>query len=195
MATYHDIRYSTPLTNGGAQILLKKISVSDGDSTLTFSVLPFSFKEYIITHLNYKSSTDGEGLAFQGTTDGTNFNTTITSTTFAAYHDEGDSFALLEYRPNADQAQGTALQPLNYADSVGTDNDMCFVGTLHLFDPSNTTFVKHFISTCNSASQNPMPTNTFIAGYFNTTSAITGIRFQQNTGNIDIGTIKMYGVS
>ena len=181
------------ITGGGLNLISTQTASSS--STIDFtSGIDSTYKEYIFKFYDLHPSANAY-TRFQGTTNGTNFNTTITSTTFAAYHDEGDSFALLEYRPNADQAQGTALQPLNYADSVGTDNDMCFVGTLHLFDPSNTTFVKHFISTCNSASQNPMPTNTFIAGYFNTTSAITGIRFQQNTGNIDIGTIKMYGVS
>ena len=181
------------ITGGGLNLISTQTASSS--STIDFtSGIDSTYKEYIFKFYDLHPSANAY-TRFQGTTDGTNFNTTITSTTFASYHDEGDSFALLEYRPNADQAQGTALQPLNYADSVGTDNDMCFVGTLHLFDPSNTTFVKHFISTCNSASQNPMPTNTFIAGYFNTTSAITGIRFQQNTGNIDIGTIKMYGVT
>ena len=183
----------TSISGGGLNLISTQTASSS--STIDFtSGIDSTYKEYIFKFYDLHPSANAY-TRFQGTTDGTNFNTTITSTTFASYHDEGDSFALLEYRPNADQAQGTALQPLNYADSVGTDNDMCFVGTLHLFDPSNTTFVKHFISTCNSASQNPMPTNTFIAGYFNTTSAITGIRFQQNTGNIDIGTIKMYGVS
>ena len=181
------------ITGGGLNLISTQTASSS--STIDFtSGIDSTYKEYIFKFYDLHPSANAY-TRFQGTTDGTNFNTTITSTTFAAYHDEGDSFALLEYRPNADQAQGTALQPLNYADSVGTDNDMCFVGTLHLFDPSNTTFVKHFISTCNSASQNPMPTNTFIAGYFNTTSPITGIRFQQNTGTIDIGTIKLYGVT
>ena len=186
---------SLPASISGGALNLISTQTASSSSTIDFtSGIDSTYKEYIFKFYDLHPSANAY-TRFQGTTDGTNFNTTITSTTFASYHDEGDSFALLEYRPNADQAQGTALQPLNYADSVGTDNDMCFVGTLHLFDPSNTTFVKHFISTCNSASQNPMPTNTFIAGYFNTTSAITGIRFQQNTGNIDIGTIKMYGVS
>ena len=170
------------------------ISFVDGSSSV---VLDSTYPIYLFKFINIHPATDNTEFQFNGSDDDSSHSYDVTKTTtfFRAYHDEGDSFALLEYRPNADQAQGTALQPLNYADSVGTDNDMCFVGTLHLFDPSNTTFVKHFISTCNSASQNPMPTNTFIAGYFNTTSAITGIRFQQNTGNIDIGTIKMYGVS
>ena len=186
---------SLPASISGGALNLISTQTASSSSTIDFtSGIDSTYKEYIFKFYDLHPSANAY-TRFQGTTDGTNFNTTITSTTFASYHDEGDSFALLEYRPNADQAQGTALQPLNYADSVGTDNDMCFVGTLHLFDPSNTTFVKHFISTCNSASQNPMPTNTFIAGYFNTTSVITGIRFQQNTGNIDIGTIKMYGVS
>ena len=68
-------------------------------------------------------------------------------------------------------------------------------GSLRIFNPSSTTFVKHFIATCNSASVQPMTTQTFLAGYFNTTSAITGIQFKQNTGNIDAGDICLYGIS
>jgi hypothetical protein len=85
MATYKSIRYSTPLVNASSQVLLKTVTVSDGDGTLTISGLNSDYKEYIITHLNYKSSSDGEGLAFQGTTDGSNYNIAMTTTHFSAY--------------------------------------------------------------------------------------------------------------
>ena len=71
---------------------------------------------------------------------------------------------------------------------------MSMSGYLKIFNPSSTTFVKHFIATCNSKTNTPMANNTFVAGYFNSTSAITGIRFQQNSGNIDAGKIKLYGI-
>jgi hypothetical protein len=185
--------------SGGAMTFIKKLTASS-DSTLSFVngssdvVLDSTYKEYIFIFKNLHPSAAAYTL-FQGTTDGTNYNTTITSSTFATYHDEGDSFTALEYRTPADQAQGTSFQNLNFADSVGTDNDMGMSGLLRIFNPSSTTFVKHFIATCNSASGNPMPVQTFIAGYFNTTSAITGIQFKQNTGNIDSGTITLYGIN
>ena len=182
----------------GAMTLIKTLTASSS-SALTFLngssgvTLDGTYKEYIFKFSNLHPSATAYTL-FQGTTDGTNYNTTITSSTFAAYHDEADTFTALEYRTPADQAQGTSFQNLNFADSVGTDNDMGMSGSLRIFNPADTTFVKHFIATCNSASVQPMTTQTFLGGYFNTTSAITGIQFKQNTGNIDAGTIKMYGI-
>ena len=182
----------------GAMTFIKKLTASSS-GTLTFLhgssdvVFDSTYKEYLFTFKNLHPSATAYTL-FQGTTDGTNYNTTITSSTFAAYHDEADTFTALEYRTPADQAQGTSFQNLNFADSVGTDNDMGMSGSLRIFNPADTNFVKHFIATCNSASVQPMTTQTFLGGYFNTTSAITGIQFKQNTGNIDAGTIKMYGI-
>tara|TARA_R100001463_G_scaffold2105_2_gene9008 strand:+ start:2261 stop:2878 length:618 start_codon:yes stop_codon:yes gene_type:complete len=184
--------------SGGSMIFIKKLTASSS-STLTFLngssdvVFDSTYKEYLFTFKNLHPSANAYTL-FQGTTDGSNYNTTITSTTFASYHDEGDSFTAFEYRAPADQAQGTAFQNLNYADSVGTDNDMNMSGSLTIFNPSSTTFVKNFVATCNSSSVEPMTTQTFLAGYFNTTSAITGIQFKQNTGNIDAGDICLYGI-
>ena len=40
----------------------------------------------------------------------------------------------------------------------------------------------------------PRILDNFIAGYINTTAAITQIDFKFNSGNIDAGKIKMYGV-
>ena len=182
----------TSISGGGLNLISTQTASSS--STIDFtSGIDSTYKEYIFKFYDLHPSANAY-TRFQGTTDGTNFNTTITSTTFAAYHDEGDSFALLEYRPNADQAQGTALQPLNYADSVGTDNDMCFVGTLHLFDPSNTTFVKHFITRTSGYYHGDGNSDSYAAGYFNTTSAIDEIQFKMSSGNIDAGTFKLYGV-
>jgi len=75
-----------------------------------------------------------------------------------------------------------------------TDNDASASGILHLFDPSNTTFVKHFMGSVNVMTDNPATDQTFLAGYFNTTSAIDAIQFKMASGNIDSGVIKMYGV-
>ena len=187
------------ITSLGSMIFIKKLTASSS-ATLTFLhgssdvVFDSTYKEYLFTFKNLHPSATAYTL-FQGTTDGTNYNTTITSSTFATYHDEADTFTALEYRTPADQAQGTSFQNLNFADSVGTDNDMNMSGFLRIFNPSSTTFVKHFIATCNSACVQPMTTQTFLAGYFNTTSAITGIQFKQNTGNIDAGDICLYGIA
>ncbi len=180
--------------SGGAMTLISEQTASSSANISFTSGIDSTYDSYVFKLINLHPSTNAYTL-FQGTTDGTNYNTTITSTAFAAYHFENDGGEYLQYRPAADLAQGTGFQHLNEADSVGTDNDMSMSGYLKIFNPSSTTFVKHFIATCNSKTATPMANNTFVAGYFNSTSAITGIRFQQNTGNIDSGVIKLYGIS
>ena len=76
---------------------------------------------------------------------------------------------------------------------ITTDNDFNCSGTLQIFNPNSTTFVKHFISNCNGNNAN-YSQNEFSAGYFNTTSAVDAIRFQFSSGNIDSGIIKLYGI-
>ena len=192
MATYKSIRYNTPLSNGSSQVLLKTVTVSDGDGTLTISGLNSDYKEYIITHLNYKSSSDGEGLAFQGTTDGSNYNIAMTTTFFAAYHLEDDSGTSLAYNTAGDQAQGTGFNPLTR--NVGTGADEGTSGYIHLFNPSDTTFVKHFIARNQANAANDNAYDNYSAGYFNTTSAITAIQFKATSGNLEAGTFKLYGI-
>ena len=66
-------------------------------------------------------------------------------------------------------------------------------GELWLFNPSSTTFVKHFIIT-NNQTAGERSRNFYIAGYGNTTSAVDAVQFKMTSGNIDAGTIKLYGI-
>ena len=128
---------------------------------------------------------------------GSNYNVTKTTTLFTAYHYENDGGTELTYdNDNSDLAQSTAFQSLIYYNQ-NTDNDSATSGTLTLFNPSSTTYVKHFIATSNSmhtGGANRFQANSYVAGYGNTTSAVNAIRFQMSSGNIDDGIIKLYGV-
>ena len=139
--------------------------------------------------------TDGAEFQFNISVDsGSNYNVTKTTTTFDAEHNEDDSFAGLQYLSGSDLAQSTSFQNLNL-DMEGTDNDGSVSGHLHLFNPSSTTFVKHFIATTASMHQSARIYNQFTAGYGNTTSAVDAIQFKMSTGNIDAGDICLYGIN
>ena len=191
MATYQSIAYS-PLSNASSMVLLKTVTASDGDGTLTLSGLNTDYKEYVITHLNYRSSTDGEGLAFQGTTDGSNYNIAMTTTHFSAYHLEDNSATSLAYNAAGDQAQGTGFNPLTR--NVGSGADEGTSGYIHLFEPSSTTFAKHYTARNQAYAANDNAYDNYSAGYFNTTSAITAIQFKATSGNLEAGTFKLYGI-
>ena len=183
----------------GSMVFIKKVTASsDGDISFVDGtsdvVLDDTYKEYIFTYNNMHPSADAAKFLFQGNAaGGSGYNETITSTFFYAYHAEADDEANMSYYGGGDQAQGTAFQRLG-SGGVGTDNDQSASGYLHLFNPSSTTFVKHFIAVTNMAHASDISVQNFMAGYFNTTAAITAIQFKFDTGNIDAGDICLYGI-
>ena len=126
---------------------------------------------------------------------GSNYNVAKTSTNFSATHNEAGSSTLLGYNGSWDLAQATTAQYLTAG--TGSDNDQSASGFLHLFDPSNTTFVKHFtVRTQNiNSTSDPNSNESYVAGYFNTATALTRIQFKMSSGDIDTGTFKLYGIS
>ena len=182
----------------GAMTHIKTITASssgtvqfqDGSSGVT---LDNTYKEYVFKIYNMNPATDNHIFEFQANASGgSGYNETITSTTWRAYHSESGS-STLEYVANDDLAQGTDHQHL--ANGVGNGSDEGLNGELRLFDPSSTTFVKHFIARCTFYEAGDMNVDFFTAGYINTTSAIDEIQFKMASGNIDSGTFKLYGIS
>ena len=179
--------------SGGSLVLLSEQTASSSANISFTSGIDSTYKEYIFKFINIHPATDTVSFQFNGSTDsGSNYNVTKTTSFFYAYHGESDTPASMNYEGALDLAQSTSFQPIS--DVIGNDNDQVGCGFLHLFNPSSTTFVKHFICTSNVLSHNDRSINSYVAGYFNTTSAINAVRFQVSSGNIDAGTIKMYGV-
>jgi len=180
--------------SGGAMTLLETQTASSS-ATLSFtSNINSTYKEYIFRFYNIHGATEDAEFNFQGSIDsGSNYNVTITSTAFQANHTEGDSVYGPAYNGSWDLAQSTSFQ--NLFNNLDADNDECLNGVLHLYDPSNTTFVKHFMSRIAGVTSADAAQDDYRAGYFNTTSAIDAIQFKMSSGNIDSGVIKLYGIS
>ena len=168
---------------------------ASSSATIDFtSGIDSTYKEYIFYFNNIHPATDNTALSFQGNASGgSGYNETITSTFFQANHSEDGSGGSLGYRTSEDQAQGTAFQQLGYG--VGNGNDECASGYLHLFNPSSTTFVKHFISRVQVYHKSDISYDMYSAGYFNTTSAIDEIQFKMSSGNMDSGDIILFGLN
>jgi hypothetical protein len=180
--------------SGGAMTLISEQTAS-GSATISFtSGIDDTYDSYVFKFYNIHPATNATVLSFQADTGtNTNYNQTMTTTLFRANQAEDDGGAALSYRTGSDQAQGTAFQEISQASS--NDNDSGVSGVLKLFNPSSTTFVKHFISETNTAQATPDSQATYCAGYFNTTTALTRVQFKFASGNIDSGVIKLYGVS
>ena len=187
------------ITGLGDLALIKTITASssasvsfvDGASSV---VLDSTYKEYIFFFNNIHPATDSVILGFNLSIDtGSNYNVAKTTTQFRSEHDEGGSSGTVVYRTANDLAQATGYQ--RFGDDTGNGNDESCSGYLHLFNPSSTTFVKHFVSVNMEYNSANRATNCYAAGYANTTSAIDAIDFEMSSGNIDAGTISLYGVN
>ena len=182
---------------GGAMTFIKKLTASSS-ATLSFVggasdvVLDSTYGEYLFTFKNIHAESSVNSFLFNGSIDaGSNYNVTKTTTYFSAYHNENGTSGTLEYSTSQDLAQSTAFQKL--AGTVSVDNDHALSGYLRLFNPSSTTYVKHFIWAVNygyeTGTENPHG-----AGYFNTTSDIDAVQFKMTSDAIDAGDICLYGI-
>ena len=160
-----------------------------------------TYNEYLFTITNYKPVTDEKALCFQvDTGTNTNYNQQITSTAFSGGHNQNGSFALLEYNTGHDQGNGTSLQYFSYSGESNSYPDMTASGELTLYAPSSSTYVKHFMGRANTKyTGNNTDAQTYsidlhTAGYVNTTTALTRVRFAAFSGNIYTGTFTLYGV-
>ena len=195
MANYNAIRYNHDFLGQSGSLVLLNTFTSDGsDATASFtSGIDSTYEEYLLVLNNIHPQTHGTTLAFQTTTDGSNFNVTTTSTFFQFRHKENGTTQGVEYEAGSDQAQGTSFQRLSA--TVLGDADSGCSGILKLYNPSSTTFVKHFYSQIIHAQSSGSQMSEFVSGYFNTASAITGIQFKYESGEIQGGTIDLFGVS
>ena len=184
---------SLPSGISGGALNLISTQTASASASLEYS-LDDSYDSYIFKFYDIHPSNDRGSLEFNMSTDnGSNYNVAKTTTVIQVAHDESDTSASLQYRTDIDNAQGTGFQSI--AKEIGNANDECCAGILQIFNPSSNIFVKHFISNINVYFADSYSLQHLTAGYGNTTSPITNLKFQMSSGNIDDGIIKMYGVS
>ena len=186
--------------NLGSMVHIKTITASnasttsfvDGSSSVVFDN---TYPIYMIKLINIHNDTSDKYLQFNFSADtGSNYNVTKTTTAFDAYHKEDGTASALQYEASVDLAQGTGAQRL----TAGQDNaaDTGHSGTILIFNPSSTTFVKHFmsdISTTGYDGSNEYNYHMYIAGFCKATSAVDAVQFSINSGTHD-GTFKLYGI-
>ena len=183
----------TTLANTSDGITLISSQTASNSASISFtSGLDSTYKAYKFVFSSIHPRTDSVRFTFNLSTDsGSTYVVTKTTTSFAAYHDEADTATNLGYQTAFDLAQSTAFQRLS--DNIGSGADESLGGSMTLFNPSSTTYVKHFIASTNTYEAGNYSSNYYYAGYGNTTSACNAIRFQMDSGNFD-GTIYLYGI-
>ena len=176
-----------------AMTLITTNSETNAASSSFTSSIDSTYKLYLFKFYDVNPATDGAEFQFQvNATDGADYNDSpITSTFFRAYHYEDGSGTSLDYQTSHDIANAASYQVIAYDTGNGADESAS--GELYLFNPSNTTYVKHFYSRFSVYGNTDLGYGHYAAGYINDTTAIDDINFKMSSGNMD-GTIKMYGV-
>jgi hypothetical protein len=179
-------------------LILISTQTASNSANISFTGINGTYDMYEFKFINVRpTSGTAQKFTFNFSTDsGSNYNVTKTTTSFYAYHNESGADSLLTYTTGNDLAQSTSFNPLT--DAIGTasstvNSDDSASGYMQLFNPSSTTYVKHFISAVNQVNPQTYAVVNYHAGYGNTTSAINAVRFQMASGNFD-GEIKLYGV-
>ena len=174
-------------TLGGAWTLISTTTASSSATLSITSGLDDTYEAYCFKFYNIHLQTDNKSLQFNFSIDsGSNYNVSKTSVYWEASHDESGSGSALQYNPGNDLANGTGFQSMGFVDN---DNDSSKSGYLYLFNPSSTTYVKHFLNRQSFVGNTAVAYQTFVGGYANTTSAIDAVQFKMNSGNIDAGDI------
>ena len=201
LVKYNNNSISAITTAGtlSANMVLIKEQTASSSSSISFVhgssdvVLDSTYPIYVFKYINLNPATDDKKFQFNLSTDsGSNYNVSKTSTYFSAYHNESGSSTSLAYRTGNDLANGTGVQV--FTESAGNGSDESAVGELTLFNPSSTTFVKHFIARTSTYYVSDYAMDVYTAGYANTTSAINAIQFSVESGGNFDGTIKLYGI-
>ena len=182
----------------GALVHIKTVTGDGSGTNVTFVngtsdvVLDSTYPIYKFVFTNVHPATDSVYLDVNFRDGSTAYDATKTTTGFTARHDEADTATSLEYTSSDDLAQSTAAQHITGL--IGNGNDESTSGELWLFNPSSTTYVKHFMARSNVYDRNNRSVDFFAAGYCNVTAAIDGVQFIMSSGNMDAGTIKLYGI-
>ena len=185
------------LTDTNQLVLIKTLTADDSATNLTFVhgtasvVLDTTYKTYLFKLINIHPKTNDTNFTVNFRDGGTNYDATKTSTAFQAYHTEAGSGAL-GYVAADDLAQSTGEQVL--FEGLGGDADQSLSGEMFLFNPSSTTFIKHYMYRACNSQQSDQFRVAYKAGYCNVTAAIDGVKFSISSGNIEAGTIKLYGI-
>ena len=178
----------------GAMKLIRSQTASNS-ANITFATnINSTYDVYIFRFMDIGTTVDGPDFLLYASIDGgTSYGVTKTTTTFRTHHNEADNATNLSYQAAWDQAQSTNAQVI--VTGINDDADAVAVGEVTLFAPSSTTYVKHFLAVTQEYEYSNYSQQQFTGGYYNTTSAINAIKFQMSSGNINTGTIKLYGIS
>ena len=176
----------------GAWTFISKSTASSSDDISITSGLDDTYVQYLITCKDVHCSGDDSSFQWNGSIDaGSNYNVSKTMVAWKARHNEADSVASFVELQSLSNDAGF----MHCVEGCGSDNDQAQAGYIHLFNPSSTTFVKHFLYDFSGYRHADTAVHILGGGYFNTTSDIDAVQFKMTSGTIDVGDFCLYGLT
>jgi len=188
-----DITVFGSISSLGTLSLIQKQTASSS-STINFtSGIDNTYKEYIFFFNNIHASANAY-LRVNFRDGSSAYDAVKTTSMFYTGHKEDDGVDSLTGGTGNSLGNSTSVQRLTSGE-FHTDNDASLCGFLHLYDPSNTTHIKHFTANTQYMTNSPASEVSYIAGYCNTTVAIDGVQFDMSSGTIESGDILLFGLN
>ena len=179
-------RLDASLIGGGTHVLLATTNVTSGVSQVDFtSGIDSTYKNYMISFTDVHPATDSVQLQMRISISST-FKTD-TSYIYGGIGRESDAGVI-----SFSDSTGSGFK-LNH--NLGNASNESSSGNVILHNPSGTTFSKMFQADATGISAGGRGNKTIVGGFYNSTSAVDGVRFYMSSGNIDLGTFKLYGIN
>ena len=178
---------------GGAWTFISKTTASSDSTVSIASGIDSTYGVYLITCNNVHPATTASEFRINFRDGGSAYDATKVTTYIKLRHKEDDTLTNFVYDDGNDVA-GTGGHLL--MENVGNQNDASTSGTIYLYNPSSTTYVKNYICDFHSMAPDAAVADHILsAGYCNVTAAIDGVQFAFDTGNIDSGDFCLYGLT
>ena len=185
---------NSALSPAGPKLILSQTASSSANISFT-SDIDSTYDHYMFIFVNIQPASNSVKWEVQFNASGqTGYNESMTTVAWYVQHwEDGSATSGPELTSSGTrQGNGTSFQCM--AEDVGNGSDESVSGEFHLFSPSNTTNIKQFSWLINDYDQGDRSQQRGGGGNINTTSAITEVQFKFNSGNINAGKVKMYGM-
>ena len=185
---------NSALSPAGPKLILSQTASSSANISFT-SDIDSTYDHYMFIFVNIQPASNSVKWEVQFNASGqTGYNESMTTVAWYVQHwEDGSATSGPELTSSGTrQGNGTSFQCM--AEDVGNGSDESVSGEFHLFSPSNTTNIKQFSWLINDYDQGDRSQQRGGGGNINTTSAITEVQFKFNSGNINAGKVKMYGI-
>ena len=170
---------------GGQWEYISSSTISSGTSAVDFTTLSTTYEDFLFTLQNVHQATDGQrlyGRVFTGTGGS---QAVVTSGNY------GYAISTMTTGHSTEGSNGTDHMRFSYNNGADTAESYC--AEIILYNPHGTTFEKLFrINGVGLSSANATHMHS-IASKYDQATAVTGVRFYSQSGNLDSGKISLYG--